>query len=150
MVKGIEALKARLAEVYPEFDATLKELLAEEANRIVAQMNQQKPNPSIIIGWVWGRDVPKGVHRLGSVRPSASSDGPRITVYATATTKEYPNGFPAVATWFEFGTAERYHKSGKYVGKIEPQPYFYWIYRANRETVRRKIRSRIKRKAKTL
>lgn len=147
MVRGIPELKSRFAKVVPRLEASLRQVLEAEARSIVAQMDRVKPIPEIEINWTWGR-APRGAVTVGQVRPDPS--GPRITIYATATTTDRPGGFPGVATWFEFGTAERFHKNGKSTGAIDARPYFFPTYRANRDGVRRKIRARINKEVRNL
>ncbi len=146
MVEGVEALRRRLGRVTKEIERQLRPELEKAARQIVAQMNAVKPLPNIQIAWVWGKP-PAGTLSLGSV---AASKGDRefISIYATATSSEYPGGFPALARWFEFGTAQRYQANGKSVGAITAQPYFFPVYRANRgkvvSAIRRKVRQAVK------
>lgn len=141
MVKGIEALRRKMARVAPAIAEGMRDELQRIAIDVAAQIAAVKPLPNIVIAWTWGA-APAGGVSLGEVRSDAA--GPRITIYATATTAEFPGGFPGVARWFEFGTAERFHKDGKSVGRIAAQPYFYPTYRANKASIRSKIGRRVR------
>lgn len=129
----------------------LKELrpaMERGAREIVAQMNALKPLSNIEVDWTWG-DGPAGSFTLGRVG-NAQFRTLRITIFATATTTKYPNGFPAIARWFEFGTALRVQsETGRVTGAIAPQPFFYPVYRANvrraRSRVTRAVTAAVKR-----
>jgi len=102
--------------------------MEREASRIVAHMRNLNDQPAIQIDWVWGA-APRGTLSIAS----KSDNDLRITIYATAKTKKYPDGFPAIARWWEFGTAPRIQKStGRKVGRIQASPYFYPGWRSNR------------------
>ena len=146
MVEGIPELKRRLGRVSEELQRQLRPVLAGEATKIVAQMNQVKPLPDIKIEWVWG-PPPSGTISLGRVAAS-SEDREFISIYATANTSSGP--FPAVARWFEFGTFQRFQANGKSTGAITAQPYFFPVYRANKGKVRSAIVRKVNKAVRSL
>jgi hypothetical protein len=148
MVQGIPELHRRFGRVAAKIKRQLRPELAAAAERIVGMMRRLRPAPEIQIEWVWG-PPPSGVISIGQVK-AALEDRDFISIYATASTSEYPAGFPAVARWFEFGTFQRYHRSGKATGAIAAQPYFYPAYRANRKAVRSRIAKKLKQATKSL
>jgi hypothetical protein len=139
MVNGVAQLRAKFARVPDLVKDELVAALEKSARELVSEMNAIKPIPEITIGWTWG-DVPKGALKIGEFR---GNDYGRLSikVYAEAHTSEYmtETGFPAVARWFEFGTAERFHKSGKSTGRITARPYFYPTMRANKSRIKGRI-----------
>lgn len=110
--------------------------IAKEMERtgaeIVAAMDAIKPLPEIKVGWTWG-SAPKGSVTVGRV---GRNEFAKISISIYATT---PNGSGFDAKWFEFGTNPRFHKSGKYVGRITASPFFYPVYRANKRLIRGRI-----------
>ncbi len=145
MVKGVDRVRRRLRALTAAFEQEIPDALERLATDIVKGMNAAKPIPEITVAWTRGADIPKGAVALAGV---ADGDGSRvaITIYATASTTGVPGGFPAIARWFEFGTAPRVQKTtGRYVGQITAQPYFYPIYRANKKRVRAQVRAAIDR-----
>jgi hypothetical protein len=150
MVQGIPELKRRLGKVAARLEKELRPELAAAAARIVVQMRSLKPLAAIQVEWTWG-PPPAGVLELGTVS-AAPGDRVFISIYANAFTSEYPGGkgFPAVARWFEFGTLNRYQDTGKFVGSITAQPYFFPVYRANKKAVRSAIARQINKTVKNL
>lgn len=150
MVQGINDLKLRFASLTRQIERELKPLLEKQAKSIVAQMNATKPLPEIQIGWVWG-PPPPGVLGLGRVARERGA-GEYISIFARGFTSKYPSGdgFPAIARWFEFGTAPRFQekRGNKYVGQITAQPYFFPVYRANAKRVYSAIRRKVNQVAK--
>lgn len=147
MVKGVADLRKQLDSVPRYIQDAVKVQLEKEARKLVAGMRGLNPMPDTIkIDWTWG-DVPAGALKIGQVKERKYSTI-SIQVYATATTEEYPDGFAAVASWFEFGTAERVRENGGRTGKITPSPYFFPVYRANRRNIRSNLSRAITRAAK--
>lgn len=114
-----------------------KELLEEEASKIVAQLLALRPLKEIEVGWTWG-DAPAGALVIGQVRGNQFGKLV-IKIYAVA-----PKGSGFSARWFEFGTAERFHKSGKSVGAIAESPFFYPVWRANKRAAKARITRELK------
>lgn len=152
MVNGVAALHAQFAAIPEAVRDEVIKAIEKIATEMVREMRSLAPIPEIAAGvnWTWG-DAPKGTFTVASFK---GRDFGRIsaTIYATAFTSEYPggNGFPAIARWFEFGTAERFHKSGKYVGRIVAQPFFWPVYRANSRLFRNRVRAAVNRAVKRL
>jgi hypothetical protein len=136
VVNGRAALHQRLQRIPENIRRAAMDKMEQEASRIVAHMRNLNDHPAVIIDWAWG-DAPTGALALSS---KALGKLP-ITIYATAKTSDYPQGFPALARWAEFGTAERYQKTtGRYVGKIPASPYFYPGWRSNRDRTKSAIK----------
>lgn len=139
MVKGQAAFRRRMQRIPERIHRAAKDQMEQEASRIVAHMRNLNDHPAVIIDWTWG-EAPSGALALAS----KASGKLTITIYATAKTSEYPQGFPALARWAEFGTAERFQKStGRHVGKIPASPYFYPGWRSNRDRSKSAIKRAI-------
>ena len=110
-VQGLAELERRWSRIPGLVRAATREAMEEVAGRIVADMNHAKPLVQIDIGWTWGA-APAGSMVLGKVG-SQDYGAMSITIYA--------RGDDFAASWFEFGTGPRFHKSGKYVGQIAAQ-----------------------------
>jgi hypothetical protein len=142
MVEGVDRLKARFAAIPEKIRAGAKSRIDEEARKVARQMEAIKPLPEIKI--TVGDEAG---FSAGSFRGQQFG---RIStkISANAYTSDFPEGtggFPAVALWFEFGTGDRYTKNpSKYVGRITAAPYFYPVYRANRDSIRRAIASEVR------
>lgn len=139
MVKGQAALHRRLKKIPPRIREAAMAKMESEAARIVAHMRNLNDRPEIVIDWTWGKAP------TGTIAIVSKDDGrAKITIYATAKTSDYPAGFPAIARWWEFGTAPRYHKKTKrYVGRIPASPYFYPGWRSNRDRTKAAIKREI-------
>ena len=135
MVQGIAALNRKLTVVIPKRVEDATRLAMEKgAEELVGMMQRLAPFQDIrdSIKWKWG-SAPKGAFTLDKVEASEGS-GLKITVYAT----DYR------ARWFEFGTSERFQKSGKSTGVLPQHPFFFPSYRA----MRKRIKSRVTREMK--
>lgn len=130
-------LRRKMAAIPVVLQVAAREALEGEARGMVAAMNRVKPLPEIEIDWTWG-DTPAGSISIGQVRGKAFGVL-RITIYAKA-----PQGSGFSAAWFEFGTAERKHGSGKFTGRIAASPYFYPVYRSRKKASRAAINRKIK------
>jgi len=126
MVKGAAHLKLRFKRVPEIVRRELVAQLEKEATKLVAEMNVLKPLPDIEIGWTWG-DAPKGSLRIGTIK---NREFGKIAI----TLDTFGPGYNTA--WFEFGTAPRFHKSGKPTGQIEASPYFWPVRRANEKRIR--------------
>lgn len=148
MVIGQAELHARFKRIPKLVREELTKILEQEANKVVSEMNALRPIPEIEVAWTWG-EAPEGALTIGRVG-SREFGKLVVTIYATARSEGHPQGFNALAAWFEFGTAERFHKSGKYVGEIYAAPYFWPVYRANKKRILARLRravNRVMRKA---
>lgn len=132
MVQGLAELSRKLKAIPNSVLEEVTAQLEKEAGKIVSEMNALKPIPEITVGWTWG-DAPAGAVTIGQVR-GREFGRIAITIFATANTKK--GSRPAIARWFEFGTKDRYHDSGKYTGKISQSPYFFPVWRSNRTRFR--------------
>lgn len=141
MVKGQAALRAKFNRVPEMVKTEIMAAMEKSANELVADMNALKPLPEITIDWTWG-DIPAGALKIGTFK-GAEYGRMAIKVYATAS-KSRVGDFPAIAAWFEFGTAERFHKSGKSVGRITAQPYFFPAFRSNKTRIKGRLTRALK------
>lgn len=145
MVAGKSALRRRLRALPAALNNEVRLALERSANEVVAEMNALRPMPEIVVAWIWGA-APEGSLAVGRVAGASGGDL-FITIYATATSGAFPQGFAALARWAEFGTAPRRQKTtGRATGRITASPYFFPVYRANKGRVRGRI-SRAVRKA---
>lgn len=128
MVQGLSAFNRRWTAIPKAVRQAAIETLEQNAAEIVADMNRNKPLVEIEIGWSWGA-APKGAMSLGTV--GTSERGLLITIWA--------RGDDFSAAWFEFGTAERQHKSGKSTGQIQASPFFWPVWRARRRRVKSRL-----------
>lgn len=149
MVRGLPAVRRRLRSMPEVIRQSVRQQLEKEATKLVAEMSSIKPMPEITIDWTWG-DVPPGSVSVGRVSRGRGVDRIAVTIYATATTEDYPGGFPAIARWAEFGTKPRFTQEGAFRGSIVAAPYFYPPYRANVARIRRNIANAVRRGVKKL
>jgi hypothetical protein len=151
MVEGVAELRRRFRTIVPEIRKELRPILERQAKSIVGQMMATRPIPEIQVEWKWG-PPPPGVIAIAKVSEDRA-DRDFISIYATGSSSDRPE-FPGLARWFEFGTAERFHKKGKTpgksVGRITAQPYFYPVYRANTDKVRQAIARKLRQTVKNL
>lgn len=130
-------LKRKLAAIPVVIQDAARDALEAEAIKMVAAMDRLKPVREIKIDWTWG-DTPAGALTIGQVRGQRFGKL-AITIYAKA-----PQGSGFSAAWFEFGTAERAHRSGKSTGRIVASPYFYPVFRSRQRAARGAITRKIK------
>jgi hypothetical protein len=91
------------------------------------------------IAWTWGR-APRGAVTIDQVR---GKDRASLTVTLYARARQ---GSGLDARWFEFGTAPRVQrKTGRRTGRIVARPFFFPVYRANRQRVLANLRSTLRR-----
>ena len=143
-VQGAQRLTNYLTKQIPEAVLkTVAEQMEKEAEKLVQMMRQDVPQEGITVEWTWG-DAPAGSITIGTFR-GREYGRLVITVYAMGDTKTgrgiggKTGPFPALARWAEFGTAERFHKSGKYTGRIKTGPFFYSNYRERRDSIKRNV-----------
>lgn len=139
MVQGLAQLERRWKAIPDRVREEVRKAMEAAALGIVADMDRLKPLPEIEIGWTWG-EAPAGSMVLGKVG-GKDYGALRITIFAKGATFD--------ARWFEFGTAPRFHKSGKYVGQIAAVPFFFPVWRVWRRRVKARITAAIKRGLKT-
>lgn len=103
------------------------------ATEMVAMMRQFAPEfLRDSIKWKWGA-APRGAVILDRVGGRGDL---QISIYSA----------DRRAHWWEFGTADRYQKStGRYVGRITAQPFFWPAYRLLRRRVRRRMNAAMRR-----
>lgn len=94
------------------------------------------------IGWTWGEDLPRGAIRVGEFRGKETAE---LTVVIYATAKQ-GSGFNV--RWFEAGTRSRQTKTGANRGQIQARPFFYSVYRANKQRVLNNLRATLRRAVK--
>lgn len=136
MVKGVETFRKRLRGIPAKVRAEASAAMEAVAEDVVREMRAFNPLPrDIEIAWTWG-SAPRGAITLGRVART-QYDRIAVTIYARGDTFS--------AAWFEHGTAERFHRSGKSVGRITAQPFFYPVYRANKRRIRARISRAVRR-----
>ena len=96
------------------------------------------------IGWTWG-EAPRGSFTIGKASNGTETTALSVTIYASA-----KSGSGLNAAWFEFGTAERFTKSGKSTGRITAGPFFYTVFRSNRQRVKTSLRAALRRAVKKI
>jgi hypothetical protein len=141
MVQGVLELRRQLNRARVNAEREVRAAVERSATEIVAGMNALRPIPEIEAKWRWGA-APRGSLSVAS----ADAGGLTVTIYATARTSEFPQGFPDVARWFEFGTGPRVQRTtGRYTGFIPAQPYFWPVFRSHRRRVRDRLRRAVNR-----
>lgn len=131
MVQGLAAFERRWSAIPANVRKAVMDTLEQNAQELVAEMDRVKPLAEIEVGWTWGKP-PKGA--VAVAKAATTERGLAITVWARA-----PQGSGFNAAWFEFGTGERQHNSGKSTGRITASPFFYPVYRARRRRVRSRL-----------
>ncbi|GAA4218625.1 hypothetical protein GGQ68_002512 [Sagittula marina] len=96
------------------------------------------------IGWTWG-DAPTGSFTIARASNGAETTALSVAIYARG-----KQGSGLSAAWFEFGTAERVTKSGARRGRITAGPFFYTVFRANRQRVQASLRATLRRAVKKI
>ncbi|SFC77688.1 hypothetical protein [Tropicimonas isoalkanivorans] len=136
MVKGVAAFRKRMRDIPAKVRMEVTAAIEASAEEVVRDMRVLNPLPGDIeIGWTWGK-APKGAISIGRVA-GREHDKIGATIYA--------RGDDFAAAWFEFGTSPRFQKTGKGVGRITAQPFFYPAYRANKRRIRSRITRAVKR-----
>jgi hypothetical protein len=144
VVTGVNQLRARFNKVPNIVRVELERQIAKEADKLVTQMNLVRPNDAIEVAWTWGEN-PKGSLRIGQAYGKEYGKV-SATIYATAKTKKYPNGFPMLAVWFEFGTSGRVQKTtGRYSGIMSASPFFYPVFRASKGNIQSNLKRAVTR-----
>ncbi len=112
--------------------------------RVVLAITNPEVAAWVEIDWTWG-ETPKGAVTVGTIGGKERSEL-AVTIYATT---HQGSGFSAA--WFEFGTAERVQTTtGRRVGRITASPFFFPVYRANKQRVLNSIRASLRRAVKKL
>ncbi|MBL4767651.1 MAG: hypothetical protein JKY94_08045 [Rhodobacteraceae bacterium] len=137
-VQGLAELNRRWSAIPDAVRQEVRKEMERTATELVAEMNSFKPLAEITISWTWG-DAPKGSLVIGK-SPKGSYGAMRITIYASGTDFD--------PKWFEFGTDDRFHESGKFVGRITASPFFFPIWRVRRRLVRGRISRAVSRAIK--
>lgn len=143
MVKGLAKFKTRMRKAPQILRDEVVLSMQRTAEKVTKEMRVFNPlsDADIEINWTWG-DAPPGSIKIGKVG-AREYEKIAITIYARS-----PSGSGFNAAWFEFGTAERFHKSGKSTGRITAQPFFYPVYRANKSRIKSTIRAAVRRAVK--
>lgn len=131
MVQGMANFERRWTAIPRKVRQAAIETLEQNAEEIVTDMNKGKPLAEIEIGWNWGK-APANAMTLGTV--GNSDRGLFISIWARST---QGSGFDA--RWFEYGTAPRFQKSGRYTGQIQASPFFWPVWRARRKRLKSRL-----------
>tara|TARA_R110002049_G_scaffold23545_10_gene83649 strand:- start:39023 stop:39442 length:420 start_codon:yes stop_codon:yes gene_type:complete len=133
MVKGLAEFNRRWTAIPRAVRQAAIDTLEKNANELVGAIKPLIPIEGIEVAWTWGQ-APKGSMALGSV--GTSDRGLLITVFA--------RGESFNPAWFEFGTAPRFTKSGRYSGQIIASPFFWPTYRAKKRRLRGRMTRNVK------
>jgi len=121
--------------------------LEKQLKELVKSMDPDKTEPVLLEG---ARDLAKEMKALAPAGPTANL---KKSIRAKLL-KRYVNN-PAAGAGVnrrkaphshlvEFGTDDRYHKSGKYVGKMPMQPFLRPAWDANKERITKGIIEKLK------
>ncbi|HWD14334.1 MAG TPA: HK97-gp10 family putative phage morphogenesis protein [Pseudochrobactrum sp.] len=143
---GLARLERKLKRMPEIAKATIKQAMEQGANEIVEMMRSLVAKDSgdlrDSIGWTWGKK-PKYAQALAVAKSSLAGDL-TITIYAGNSKVRY-------AHLVEFGAAPHV-VGGMFMGANHPgmkaQPFFFVSWRANRKTVKSRIRRAITKAAK--
>lgn len=137
-IAGLVSLQRKLDRMPGVAKTKIREAMAETADEIVAMMKSLAEDPAIIasIAWTWGA-VPKGSRIVAAVKGAGVGGDLTLTIYAGDNGAFY-------VWWWEFGTAERFHSTGKSVGSMSPSPFFFVSWRANRRKARNRVRRAVR------
>lgn len=133
-VKNLDRLNRKFIRLSRGAVDAIRPALAKGADDIVEMAKRFAPVDTGTlrdsIGWTWGTEIPEGSTALGSVKGGGRNPELVITIYAGSKKAFY-------AKWQEFGTvAHRAH------------PFFFPSYRAQRKSVKSRIRRAISKAAK--
>jgi len=143
--------KRKMAAMRSEVKEALTRSVEANAEKVCTEMRAalavQYPAVAakVEIGWTWG-EAPRGSFTIGK----ASFNGKETTALSVTIYARAKSGSGISAGWFEFGTAERFTKSGKSTGRITAGPFFYPVYRANRQRVQSSLRAVLRRAVKKI
>lgn len=141
MVEGTAKFKKRMLVDVPRSVVTeVQAQIEKESQKVAALMDWANPSrEDIEIDREWtGKRTAAGSGR-------GNFSNPTVAITAAPRTSKYPEGFPGLARWFEYGTAPRHHKSGHYTGAMPAQPYFWPVWRGERDRVKRNLRNAARR-----
>lgn len=147
MVLGAQELHRRFQNVPKNVRVEVKIEMERMAEEIVGDMRRLAPLPEIAraIKWRWGGEGEEGALIISSIRGGSHHGNAFgkmvITIYVDRREAWF-------AHLFEFGTSERYHESGRHVGRIEDSPFFWPAFRANRAWVKRRLSAAVRRALK--
>lgn len=132
-IKNLNRLNKKFIRLSQGAIDAIRPAMAAGADDIVAMAKRFAPVDTGAlrdsIGWTWGTEIPEGSTALGSVK---NSRNPQliITIYAGSKEVYY-------VKWKEFGTVTQ-----------KAHPFFFPAYRAQRKSVKSKIRRAITKAAK--
>lgn len=132
-IKNLNRLNKKFIRLSQGAIDAIRPAMAAGADDIVAMAKRFAPVDTGAlrdsIGWTWGSQIPEGSTALGSLRNKRS---PELIITIFAGSKEV-----FYVKWKEFGTvAQKAH------------PFFFPAYRAQRKSVKSKIRRAITKAAK--
>jgi len=135
---GRDAVMRRLRELVPEAEKEAAKAQLEAAQDLAKQIAARAPV---------GVDEGSGDYKA-SIRAGRLADNPGRDLVGTRRTSD-PNAAGVFANykwrWIEFGTKERFKRSGASTGAMPRQPHIFPTFRANRKRIRRKVANAINR-----
>lgn len=142
-------LKRKLRAIPDKVVSAVKGQMEVHAAQIVAEMRMLAPvlkdpdkrrTPGALrdsIGWTWGK-APKGAMTIATVKGRAV-DGLFITIYAGTRDKKLGASDAFYARFQEFGTA-----------KMPASPFFFVVWRSNKQRVRSSISRAVKKAVQSI
>lgn len=138
MVQGADSLHARFNAIPERVKDVLEAEMESLAENLCAQMRRVVPIDKGVlrdsIGWTWGKKPP-GTLTIGTFK-GKEYGALRIIVYAGGKTS---SGDAFYARFQEFGTV-----------KMPAQPFFFPVYRANRDRIRQRLLNKVRTTVKGL
>jgi len=124
------------------------EAIERNADKVVSEMRAMLaigyPEVAAVteIDWTWG-DAPRGSIAIGKFGAN-EYEMLVVTIYARG-----KQGSGISTAWFEFGTHPRVQKTtGRETGQITAFPFFFTVFRANRQRVQNSLRATLRRAVK--
>lgn len=140
-LRGLDRLHRRFQAAVPKIEAAVRPVMEGYARQVVAQMKAVAPFEDGAlrdsIGWTWGA-APAGSIAIASFSGGQGRSSLRITIYAGSSATIVTN-----SRGVEFQNAKLQEFGTK---KMPATPYFFPVWRANRNRIRAGI-ARAARKA---
>lgn len=133
---GRDAVMRKLRDLVPDAEKEAAKAQIEAADELAIAIKARAPV---------GRDEGAGDYRA-SIRGGRIAEAPERAVIGARRSKD-PNATGVFANhkwrWLEFGTAERFKKTGASTGQMPAQPHIFPTFRQYRKKIRRKVATAI-------